>query len=250
VHQNKLSGGSMAYKKIEQYLSFADIAIQNSADKNRTLLFLRQIDKSIDWEPVNDMLMTFYKIGKSSEGEKAYPPLLLFKCLLLQKWFQIKSDPELESQINDRISFKSFLNLPMDYPSPDHSTFSRFRGRLSKEAMIQINSVLLKQFHHQGLSINEGVAVDARLIKSVNRPISNKQIDEFKQNVEKPENKLDKNGNPKKYSRDLDSNWVIKNEEPHYGLKEHASVDSVNGFILSTNLSPASHSDSIYLPYP
>lgn len=239
----------MAYKKIEQYLSFADIAIQKNADKNRSLLFLRQIDKTIDWEPVDKMIMKFYMTGKSSEGEKAYPPLLLFKCLLLQKWFQIKSDPELESQINDRISFKSFLNLPMEYPSPDHSTFSRFRGRLSKEAMIEINSVLLKQFHDQGLSINEGVAVDARLIESVNRPISNKKIDDFKQKFETPEGKLDKNGNPKKYSRDLDSNWVIKNDIPHYGLKEHASVDTVNGFILSTTLSPASHNDSIYLPY-
>ena len=239
----------MAYKKIEQYLSFADIAILNNADKNRTLLFLKQIDKTIDWEPVNEMIMKYYMTGKSNEGEKAYPPMLLFKCLLLQKWFQIRSDPELESQINDRISFKSFLKLPMDYPSPDHSTFSRFRGRLSKEAMIQINSVILKQFHHQGLSINEGVAVDARLIESVNRPISNDKIDAFKQKFETPEGKLDKNGNPKKYTRDLDSNWVIKNDIPHYGLKEHASVDTVNGFILSTNLSPASHSDSIYLPY-
>jgi len=71
----------MAYKKIEQYLSFADIAIQNNADKNRTLLFLRQIDKTIDWEPVNKMIMKFYMTGKSSEGGKAYPPMLLFKCL-------------------------------------------------------------------------------------------------------------------------------------------------------------------------
>ncbi len=57
--------------------------------------------------------------------------------------FKLKSDPELESQINDRISFKSFLKLPMDFPSPDHSTFSRFRKRLSKEAMNQINSELV-----------------------------------------------------------------------------------------------------------
>ena len=48
----------------------------------------------------------------------------------------------------------------MDYPSPDHSTFSRFRKRLSKEAMMKINGELLYQFHQQGLSINEGVAVD------------------------------------------------------------------------------------------
>lgn len=69
--------------------------------------------------------------------------MFLFKCFLLQKWFQIKSDPELESMINDRISFKSFLKLPIDYPSPDHSTFSRFRKRLSREAMIKINSEFL-----------------------------------------------------------------------------------------------------------
>ena len=239
----------MAYKKIEQSFSFADIAINSNADKNRSLLFLKQLDKSIDWDSIENLLLKYYQTGKSSEGEKAYPPLFLFKCLLLQKWFKIKSDPELESLINDRISFKSFLNLPMVSPSPDHSTFSRFRNRMSKEAMIQINSALLKQFHSEGLSINEGVAVDARLIKSVNRPISNEKIDEFKQKFETPEGKLDKKGKPKKFSRDLDSNWVIKNDIPHYGLKEHASVDTVNGFILSTNLSPASHSDSIYLPY-
>ncbi len=62
-----------------------------------------------------------------------------------KKWFQIKSDPELESQINDRISFKSFLDMHLDYPSLEHSIFSRFRKRLSKDAMIQINSVFLKQ---------------------------------------------------------------------------------------------------------
>lgn len=33
----------------------------------------------------------------------------------------------------DHISFKSFLELPMDQPAADHSTFSRFRGRLSKK---------------------------------------------------------------------------------------------------------------------
>jgi len=48
--------------------------------------------------------------------------------------------------VNDRISFKKFLKLPFDMPSPDHSTFSRFRKRLSKKAMIKINSEVLKHF--------------------------------------------------------------------------------------------------------
>ncbi len=238
----------MAYKKIEQNFSFADIAIQNHSDKNRTYIFLNQIEKTIDWNPIEKLIYKHYPVGKSKEGERAYSPLFLFKCFLLQKWFQINSDPELESQINDRISFKSFLALPLDQPSPDHSTFSRFRSRLPKEAMIEINSALLKQFHRKGLSINEGVAVDARLVKSASKPAPKDKLHEIIKKAETPEGKLDRKGNPKKFSRDLESDWTVKNDKPHYGLKEHTSVDTQNGFILSTFLTPASHHDSKYFP--
>ncbi len=58
----------MAYKNIQNYFSFADIAIEKNADNNRSLF--------------------------------------LFKCFLLQKWFQIKSDPELESQVAESLSLR------------------------------------------------------------------------------------------------------------------------------------------------
>ena len=48
----------MAYKKIDKYLSFADIVIQKHTDKNKTLIFLKQIDNTIDWEPVDELLIT------------------------------------------------------------------------------------------------------------------------------------------------------------------------------------------------
>ena len=70
---------------LENKFAFADIAIQSIADKNRSLLFLREINKTINWEPVQVLLMEFYETGKTKEGERAYSPLLLFKCLLLQK---------------------------------------------------------------------------------------------------------------------------------------------------------------------
>jgi transposase, IS5 family len=98
---------------------------------------------------------------------------------MLIKWFKIPSDPELESQINDRISFKSFLGLPMDQSTPDHSTFSRLRSRLSKKAMVQLNSALLAQLHAHGVTINEGIAVDDRLIRSASRPVSNEKLNEL-----------------------------------------------------------------------
>ena len=239
----------MAYRKMQQYLSFADLAVEKHADKNRALSVLKQLNRTIDWKPIEKLLLKFYTTGKASEGGKAYPPLLLFKCLMLQKWFQIPSDPELESQINDRFSFKIFLGLPLDQAAPDHSTFSRFRTRLSKTTMIQLNTALLAQFHQHGITINEGIAVDARLIKSASKPLSNDKLDELRDKQGQVDGNLDKNGKPKKFSRDLESDWTIKNDAPHYGLKEHAAVDVENGFILSTSITPASHSDSTYLPY-
>jgi IS5 family transposase len=193
--------------------------------------------------------MKHYHIGVSNEGADAYPPLMLFKCLMLQKWFRIPSDPELESQINDRISFKSFLKLPFDMASPDHSTFSRFRKRLSEKAMTRINSELLKQFGEKGLSINEGIAIDARLVQSASRPISTDQLRELREKRQSDGGKFDRNGKPLKFCRDIESDWVVQNDTPYYGLKEHASVDVNSGFILATTMTPSSFHDSPYLPY-
>ncbi len=239
----------MGYKQIGENLSFADLAVSKTLDQNRSLKMMEKINGSIDWENVEALLLKHYRVGRSKEGADAFSPLLLMKCMLLQKWFRIPSDPELENQINDRISFRKFLGLTLDTPSPDHSTFSRFRKRVSKNAMLELNSLVLNEFAKRGLVINEGIAVDARLVKSASKPLSNAEIEALRQKRNSPEGKLDKNGNPLKFCRDAESNWVIKNEKPHYGLKEHASVDVDNGFILATTLTPASESDSVYLPY-
>ena len=97
--------------------------------------------------------------------------------------------------------------------------------------------------------INEGIAVDARLAQSASKPLSNDEQKKLKEKRSTPEGKLDKKGRPMKFSRDLESNWTVKNDDPHYGLKEHASVDIKNGFVLATILTPASIHDSNYRPY-
>ena len=47
----------------------------------------------------------------------------------------------------------------------------------------------------------------------------------------------------------MESDWTVKNETPHYGLKEHASVDVKTGLVLATTMTPASVHDSTYLEY-
>ncbi len=239
----------MGYKQIGENLSFADLAISKSLEHNRSLKMMEKINKVVKWKNIEALLLEHYEVGTSKEGADAYPPLMLLKSMLLQKWFHIPSDPELENQINDRISFKKFLGLTLDKPSPDHSTFSRFRNRLSKEAMIELNNVVLQEFAKRGLSINEGIAVDARLVKSASKPLSNDELRKLKDKRDTPEGKLDENGNTLKFSRDTESDWTVKNDKPHYGLKEHASVDVNSGFILAATLTPASIHDTNYLPY-
>ena len=239
----------MGYKQIGKNLSFADLAVSKSLEHNRSLKMMEKINKVVKWRNIEALLLEHYEVGTSKEGADAYPPLMLLKSMLLQKWFHIPSDPELENQINDRISFKKFLGLTLDKPSPDHSTFSRFRSRISKEAMIELNNVVLQEFAKRGLSINEGIAVDARLVQSASKPLSNDELRKLKNERDTPGGKLDKNGNPIKFSRDLESDWTVKNDKPHYGLKEHASVDVNSGFILAATLTPASIHDTNYLPY-
>ena len=215
----------------------------------RSLKMMEKINAVVNWKNIEAVLLEHYDVGKSKEGADAFSPLLLMKCMLLQKWFRIPSDPELKNQINDRISFKKFLGLSLDKPSPDHSTFSRFRKRISKKAMVELNNVVLQEFARKGLIINEGIAVDARLVKSASKPVSKADLAKLREKRNTPEGKLDRNGNPLKFCRDVESNWLVQKEKPHYGLKEHASVDVDNGFILATTLTPASESDSVYLPY-
>ncbi len=61
----------MAYKILEHNFSFADIAIQNLADKNRNHLFLNQVKNTIEWQSIQELLLKYYDTGKASRGERA-----------------------------------------------------------------------------------------------------------------------------------------------------------------------------------
>ena len=131
---------------MDNNVSFTDLSLADSMERNRSVSRMEKINAIINWPSIESLLLKHYAVGKRTAGSDAYSPLLLLNCFLIQQWFYIESDPELETQINDRISFKKFLGLSFDQPSSDHSTFSRFRSRLSKDAMTKINHEVLSQF--------------------------------------------------------------------------------------------------------
>jgi len=99
----------------------------------------------------------------------------------------------------------------------------------------------------KGFSINSGMAVDARLVRSVSSPLSKDRIEEKRQEREHKES--EGTGKPVKFRRDLESDWTVKNDTPVYGMKEHASIDVRSGLVLATVLSRASEHDTNYLQY-
>ena len=133
----------MGFKEYERNMSFLDLELSKTLGSSRTQKFSKEIHDYIRWEGIERILMDVYPVGKAAVGNSAYPPVMLLKALLLQKWFGIRSDPELENQINDRISFKVFIGLPFGDPSPDHSVISRFRDGVGAKAMERVHAELL-----------------------------------------------------------------------------------------------------------
>ena len=239
----------MAFKEYDTRPTFLDMEIQRAVTHSRNRQVLSEIDAVIHWDPIEKIVQENYSVGQSDFGNKAYPPLMLLKAILIQKWFGIKSDPDLESQINDRFSFKAFIGLPFSEPSPDHSIICRFRERTGKETLEKVHHELLNQFDAQGFSIESGMALDARVVKSASRPVSDRKLRELR---EKRKNRLQmkkKTQRAMRFQRDLDLDWTVKNNKPLFGMKEHASIDVESGLVLSTCVSKASEHDTNYFQY-
>ena len=91
----------------------------------------------------------------------------MFKILILQRLYKL-SDPQVEFQITDRMSFTRFLGLRIGETIPDYSTVWRFR-----EALAQAGAVkrLFDRFGEhlaaQGVLPQQGVIVDASFVEVV-----------------------------------------------------------------------------------
>ena len=72
--------------------------------------FLDRIEKGFDWSAFEDLLSP---IHGSAKGAPGYPPLTMFKIVLLQQWHTL-SDPAAEEAVRDRLSFRRFCGLPLD----------------------------------------------------------------------------------------------------------------------------------------
>ena len=215
--------------------SFADYFI---AQRKHSNTFLDKIDMFIDWESIDKLLRKKYKKTASADGRPAYPPLPMFKLLLLQRWYGL-SDPGLEEALNDRISFIRFSGFSLMSSLPDYSTICRFRNTLiDLDLYGKLFEEITRQLESNGLLIRKGAIVDATIIESSRRPRKVIEIMPEDRKEEKTE------GVPITYSDDPDATWIKKGKKPYYGYKGHLSVDSKEGYILGGHVTPANTADT------
>ena len=96
---------------------------QNLDDK------LAKMEPLIDWEAFKPIIQGLYHNQGPQGGRPNMDPVVMVKLLVLQSWYGL-SDPELERQVVDRISFQRFLGFPETLP--DYSTVWQFRERLAR----------------------------------------------------------------------------------------------------------------------
>ena len=203
---------------------------------------LEKLNAHIDFEIFRDLLETkLSKIAKGKGGRKPYDYVLMFKILILQRYYNV-SDDQIEYQINDRMSFMRFLNLTIADDIPDSKTVWNFREQLIDLKLVdELFQLFLKELELLNLIINEGKIIDASFIEVPKQRNSRAENAEIKSG-NTPES-FDKNSN-KKSQKDLDARWTKKNNVSYYGYKNHVKVDTKSKLIVKYEVTDASVHDS------
>ena len=202
--------------------------------------FLKELDNIIDFNKLRPILKKNGIGSKNICGVKAYDSVMMFKILLLQKFYDL-SDEKAEQGVNVNLLYMRFVGLSLDELAPDSTTIGRFRNSLIKNRLYdKLFDNVNKQLENAGLIATGGkdVLIDATLSISNNNTIKNKnkeQKSETRKKIEADNKAIDmliqeelekKKPSPKKVSRLMKkkayNSKTLKNEE----LDEIQDIDT------------------------
>jgi len=107
--------------------TFVDFALKEAYKRVEQLGDrLAEIESVIDWKAFRPIVSDMYDNRSERGGRPNIDEVVMVKLLVLQQWHGL-SDPELEKQVADRLSFRKFLGFPEDIP--DLTTVWYFRER-------------------------------------------------------------------------------------------------------------------------
>lgn len=159
------------------------------------------------------------QINGTVNGAPGYPPLVMFKIVLLQQCYNL-SDPATEEAVRDRLSFRRFRGVPLDCETPDHSSIWRFRQTIERLGLAeQLLAEVNRQLDARGLIVKRGTLVDATIIEAAVQPPphADGQVN----------------------ARGPDASFTVKNDQTYFGYKAHLAVDEESGVVRQAEMTSA-----------
>lgn len=201
-------------------LGFGDLA----AERLKRETDLDRIAALLNWGPLSNRLE---KHCRKLDGRPPFPPLVMFRALLLAQWYRL-SDRDLEEALCDRLSFRRFIGLGMEQATPDHSTLCRFRERLNEAGLTsELLGLVNGQIEARGLMLKRGTLIDATIVESAAaKPTPRSDADE---------------------RIDPDAAFLRREGKAgsSYGYKAHIAVDQGSLLVRSAKLTPANVSETV-----
>lgn len=220
----------MSERQVGQ-LSFAERLVVEASGGNAVL---EKIARFVDWRPVAAILA---EVRGGTMGAPGYPALMMFRALLLQRWYGL-SDPAMEESLKDRLSFRHFVGIGLTESIPDHSSIWRFREALGSGLTEKLFDEIGRQIETKGYVLKLGTLVDASLVPAAVNP------------PEKPKEPLPPGPDGKPASKlvkselDPDAAWTRKGGRYYFGYKVHVAMDMTSRILRRVIFTPANINES------
>jgi transposase, IS5 family len=178
--------------------------------REQTTSSLDALVSLIDWSQVAVLLDPLYP---ASKGEPAWPPLAMFKALLLSIWYDL-SDVKLAEALDDRASFRRFCGFFANEATPERTAFVRFRRLLALHKLDRtLFETVTMQLKSKAVTVKTGTLVDATIIGSASED-------------------------------DDDARWVKhKGKRAVHGFKAHVGADADTALVEEVSVTSANIND-------
>lgn len=209
----------------------------------------------------------FYKEG----GRPSIPPGVYFRMLMVGYFEGLDSERGIAWRCGDSLALRHFLGYGLTEQTPEHSSLSVIRNRLSLRAHKQIFRWVVVVLARAGLVKGKTVGVDSTTLvadaamKSIVRRETGQSYEEFLKElarnagIENPTReelaKLDR----KRKNKASNDDWMsptdpeakitkLKDGRTHLAHKDEHAVDMETGAVLAVTVQPANEDDRSSLP--
>jgi len=200
-------------------------------------------------------------------GRPGLPPGRYFRLLLVGYFEGIDAERGIAWRATDSLAIRSFLQLPVDEPPPDHSTISRTRRLIALETHRAVFTWVQQRLVDAGLFRGKTVAIDATTLeanaamRSIVRRDTEESYQEFltglakasgietptREDVARLDRKRKKKTSNKEWKHPGDPDAKVakmKDGRTHLAHKAEHAVDLDTGAIVAVTLQGADQGDT------